>query len=153
VVAVPRRRSSMSASRSFFPAGVRRGRIRAPARPAFVIGCLVPVMTAEALALGLAAPLAVVAAAAALTGVAMGAQAVIFQTAVQTSVGTAVLAGVTAIDLLGSEGGQPVGYALAGPAATAIGAHTLLAVSAADMLTAATAFAFLLPLRVAIRRE
>jgi hypothetical protein len=129
------------------------GRIRPPARPAFVIGCLVPVMTAEALALGLAAPLAIVVLAAALTGLAMGAQAVIFQTAVQADVGTAVLARVAAIDLLGSEGGQPIGYALAGPAAAAIGAHTLLTLGAASMLTAATAFAFLRPLRVTIRNE
>ncbi len=83
------------------------GRSRRPARPAFVIGCLVPVMTAEALALGLGAPLAVVALAAVVTGAAMGAQNVIFQTAMQTSVAHAVLARVTAIDLLGSEGGSP----------------------------------------------
>jgi predicted MFS family arabinose efflux permease len=129
------------------------GRIRPPARPAFVIGCLVPVMTAEALALGLAAPPAIVASAAAITGLAMGAQQVIFRTAVQTSVGPAVLARVTAIDLLGSEGGQPIGYALAGPAAAAAGVHTLLAASAAFMLIAATAFSFLRPLRVTIGDE
>jgi hypothetical protein len=127
------------------------GRSGRPARPAFVIGCLVPVMTAEALALGLGAPLAVVALAAVVTGAAMGAQNVIFQTAMQTSVAPAVLARVTAIDLLGSEGGQPVGYALAGPAGAAVGANTLLAVSAVGTLIAATTFAFLRPLRATIR--
>lgn len=129
------------------------GRARPPARPAFVIGCLVPAMTTEALALGLTAPLPVVALAAALTGLAMGAQTVIFQTAVQANVSAGMLARVAAIDLVGSEGGQPVGYALAGPIAAAVGTHTLLTASALAMLTAATAFAFLSPLRVPIRTE
>jgi Major Facilitator Superfamily len=83
------------------------GRIRPPARPAFVIACLVPVMTAEALALGLGAPLPAVALGAAVTGLAMGAQSVIFQTAMQTSIPPAVLARVTAIDLVGSRAGSP----------------------------------------------
>jgi hypothetical protein len=129
------------------------GRVRPPARPAFVIGCLVPAMTSEALTLGLTEPLAVVALAAALTGLAMGAQAVIFQTAVQANVSAGTLARVAAIDLVGSEGGQPIGYALAGPIAAAIGTRTLLTASALAMLTAATAFAFLRPLRVPIRTE
>jgi hypothetical protein len=110
-------------------------------------------MTAEALALGLTAPLAAVALAAALTGLAMGTQDVIFQTAVQTSVAPAMLARVAAIDLLGSEGGQPIGYALAGPAGAAVGANTLLAASAAGMLITATAFAFLRPLRATTRNQ
>lgn len=126
------------------------GRLRPPARPAFVSACLVPVMTAEALALGLGVPLAVVALAAAVTGVAIGAESVIFQTAVQTGIPPAVLARVTAIDLLGSEGGQPLGYALAGPAAAAAGAHTFLAACAAGMFLAAAAFTLLRPLRITI---
>ena len=62
------------------------GRLRSPARPALVIAVLVPVMTAEALALGLGAPLAAVTVAAAVTGLAMGAQAVLFPVAMQTAV-------------------------------------------------------------------
>jgi hypothetical protein len=89
------------------------GRVRPPARPGVAIACLLPVMTAEALALELGAPLGFVTAAAALTGLAMGVQAVLFQTAMQTSVRPEVLARVAAIDLVGSEGGPPVGYALA----------------------------------------
>jgi hypothetical protein len=114
------------------------------------IACLLPVMTAEALALGLGAPLAVVAVAAPLTGVALGAQAVLFQTAMQTSVRPDVLARVAAIDLVGSEGGQPVGYALAGPLAAAVGAHAFLTASAAAMALAGTAFAFLPTLRAPV---
>jgi MFS family permease len=123
------------------------GRIRPPARPGVAIAGLLPVMTAEALALGLGAPLAAVAAAAVLTGLAMGVQTVFFQTAMQTSVRPDVLARVAAIDLVGSEGGQPVGYALAGPLAAAVGAHAFLTASAAVMAVAGTAFAFLPALR------
>jgi predicted MFS family arabinose efflux permease len=131
---------------------ITAGRIRPPARPAFVIACLVLVMTAQALALGFGAPLAIVALAAAVTGLAMGAEGVIFQTTLQTSIPPAVLARVAAIDLLGSEGGQPVGYALAGPAAAAAGTHAVLAAAAISMALAATAFTLLRPLRAAIDR-
>ncbi|MDR3034979.1 MAG: MFS transporter, partial [Kitasatospora sp.] len=62
------------------------GRARLPARPALVLACLVPVMTAEAMALGLGAPLPAVAAATAASGVAFGVQAVIFPTAMQSTV-------------------------------------------------------------------
>jgi hypothetical protein len=63
----------------------------------------------------------------------------------------AVLARVTAIDLVGSEGGQPAGYALAGPVAAAAGARGYLVASAAVMLVAATAFTLPRPLRVSSR--
>jgi MFS family permease len=123
------------------------GRIRPPARPGLAIAVLMPVMTAEALALGLGAPLAAVAGAAVVTGLAMGVQTVFFATAMQASVRPGVLARVAAIDLLGSEGGQPVGYALAGPAAAAVGAHAFLTGSAVIMAVAGAAFAFLPALR------
>jgi len=126
------------------------GRVRLPGRPALAIAWLMPVMTAEALALGLGAPLAAVAVAAAVTGLAMGVQAVFFQTAMQASVGPGVLARVAAIDLVGSEGGQPVGYALAGPLAVAVGAHAFLTTSAAVMAVAGTAFAFVPALRAEV---
>jgi MFS family permease len=123
------------------------GRIRPPARPGLAVACLMPVMTAEALALGLGAPLAAVAAAAVVTGLAMGVQTVFFRTAMQTSVRPDVLARVAAIDLVGSEGGQPVGYALAGPLAAVTGAHAFLTASAAVMAVAGTAFTFVPALR------
>ena len=127
------------------------GRLRPPTRPTFVIACLVPVMTAQALTLGLGAPLPIVTLAATVTGLAMGAQGVIFQTAMQASIAPAVLARVAAIDLLGSEGGQPIGYTLTGPIAAAVGAHIVLAAGAAGVFIATTAFAFLRPLRVTVR--
>ncbi|MGH3204592.1 MAG: MFS transporter [Streptosporangiaceae bacterium] len=123
------------------------GRVRPPTRPGLAVAVLMPVMTAEALALGLGAPLPAVAAAAAVTGLAMGVQTVLFATAMQASVRPDVLARVVAIDLLGSEGGQPAGYALAGPAAAAVGAHAFLTASALIMAAAGAAFAFLPALR------
>ncbi len=118
-----------------------------PARPARAAACLVPVMTGEALTLGLGAPLAVVAAAAVVTGLAMGGYSVIFQTTVQTAVPAAVLARVSAFDLLGSELAQPAGYALAGPAGMAFGPRTVLTAGSAAMFIAAAAFTLPSPLR------
>jgi hypothetical protein len=129
---------------------VMAGRMKPAARPALLLACLVPVMTAEALALGLGAPLAVVAMATTMSGLAMGVQAVIFATAMQASVPPEVLSRVASIDLLGSEGGQPAGYALAGPAGAAVGAHVVLAAGAIGMFVAAAAFTLLRPLRVRI---
>lgn len=116
-------------------------------RSAYAVACLVPLMTVEAFALGLGAPVAVVAPAAAFTGLAMGIQAVIFQTAMQTTVPAALLARVSAFDLLGSESGQPIGYALAGPIGLAIGPHTFLTVSASGVFLVAIAYTFLPSLR------
>jgi MFS family permease len=127
------------------------GRIRPPARPGLAVAVLMPVMTAEALALGLGAPLAAVAALAVVTGLAMGVQTVFFATAIQASVRPDVLARVAAIDLLGSEGGQPAGYALAGPAAAAVGAHAFLTGSGVVMAVAGVAFAFVPALRAGPR--
>jgi MFS family permease len=123
------------------------GKIKLPPRPALLITCLVPVMTGEAFTLGLGAPLPAVAVATAASGVAFGIQAVIFPTAMQTSIRPEVLSRVTAIDLLGSEAGQPIGYALAGPIGEAVGAHTVLAAAAIGMFIASTAFPLLRPLR------
>ena len=123
------------------------GRIRPPTRPGLAVAVLMPVMTAEAMALGRGAPLGAGAGAAVVTGLAMGVQTVFFATAVQASVRPDVLARVAAIDLVGSEGGQPVGYALAGPLAAAVGAHAFLTASAAIMAAAGAAFTFVPALR------
>lgn len=126
------------------------GRARLPARPALLLACLVPVMTGEAMALGLGAPLPVVAVATAASGLAFGVQAVIFPTAMQSTVPPAVLARVTAIDLLGSEAGQPVGYALAGLVGRAAGMHAVLATAAVSMFAAASVFPVLPSLHLEI---
>jgi len=49
----------------------------------------------------------------------------------QTVVPAAVLAQASALDLLGSETGKPVGYALVGPIGVAVGLHSFLTASAA----------------------
>ena len=84
------------------------------------------------------------------SGAAFGLQAVIFPTAMQSAIAPEVLSRVAAIDLLGSEAGQPVGYALAGPIGQAVGAHAVLAAAAIGMLAGSVAFAFLPSLRTRI---
>jgi hypothetical protein len=126
------------------------GHARMPARPALVIACLVPLMTGEALVLGLGLPLAVVALTTAVSGLAIGVQAVIFPTAMQLSVPPDVLARVTSIDLLTSEGGQPAGYVLAGPVGAAVGPHDYLASAAIGIIAASLAYALLPALRVRV---
>jgi len=88
----------------------------------------------------------------ALSGLAAGVQAVLFPTAMQTVIPPQVLVRVTSIVLLASEAGQPIGYALAGPAGTAFGAHTVPAAGELGMLIASSAFPVLRPLRTEIRR-
>ena len=102
------------------------------------------------MALGIGASLPVVAVAAVGSGVAFGLQAVIFPTAMQSAIAPEVLSRVAAIDLLGSEAGQPVGYALAGPIGQAVGAHAVLAAAAIGMLAGSVAFAFFPSLRTRI---
>lgn len=116
------------------------GRLRL-VRPALLSACLCPLGITEALALGLAAPVPVIAATAAISGVAIGAQSVIFQTTMQSTVPAPVLARVAAFDLLGSELGQPAGYALAGPVGTIVGVRVFLTACAAIALVAVLPFA------------
>jgi hypothetical protein len=116
------------------------GRLRL-SRPPQISACLCPVGIAEALALGLSAPVPVICAAAAISGLAMGAQSVIFQATMQTTVPAPVLARVAAFDLLGSELGQPAGYALAGPLGAAAGVRVFLTASTAVALAAVLPFA------------
>lgn len=122
------------------------GRLR-PSRPLLVSACLCPAGIAEALALGLAAPVPVVGAAAAISGLAMGVQFVIFQTTMQRTVPAAVLARVAAFDLIGSELGQPAGYALAGPVGEAVGVRTFVTACAVIAFVAVLPFAMAPSLR------
>lgn len=90
---------------------VRRLRLR---RPALVVAVVVLVLPAEAAALAVGAPLGLVIAAATFTGVATGIVTVTTQAIMQRNVPAAVLARVSAFDLVGSEVTLPLGYALAG---------------------------------------
>ncbi len=89
------------------------GRLRLR-RPALVVAAVVLVLPAEAAALAVGAPLGLVIAAATLTGVATGIVTVTTQATMQRNVPAAVLARVSAFDLVGSEVTLPLGYALAG---------------------------------------
>ena len=125
---------------------VTAGRL-SPSRPALAASRLVPVMALEALALGLGAPTVVIAAAAVMTGAAMGLQDVIFQTTVQLNIPADVLARVSSIDLIGSELGQPAGYVLAGTVGAAVSAHGFLVTSSVIAVLATGAFTLARPFR------
>jgi hypothetical protein len=126
------------------------GRLRLN-RPALAAACLCPAGIAEALALGLGAPLPVIGATAVISGLAMGAQFVLFVTTMQSTVPAPVLARVAAFDLLGSELGQPAGYAIAGPVGAIVGFRPFLTGCAAIALAAVVPFAVAPSLRA--RRE
>ncbi len=126
------------------------GRLRLN-RPALLAAGLCPAGITEALALGFGAPVPVIGVTAVVSGLAMGAQFVIFQTTMQSSVPAPVLARVAAFDLLGSELGQPVGYAIAGPVGAAVGIRGFLTGCAAIALVAVLPFAVAPSLRT--RRE
>jgi hypothetical protein len=122
------------------------GRIRA-SRPLLVSAWLCPLGVAEAMALGVRAPVPVIAVAAVVSGLVMGVQFVIFQTMLQRTVPGPVLARVAAFDLIGSEIGQPAGYALAGPVGAAIGLRAVMTVGAAFAVAVTLPFAFARTLR------
>jgi hypothetical protein len=129
---------------------VMAGRVRMPGRPALIMACLLPFMAGEVLALGLGLTLPVVALMTAVSGLALGVQAVIFPTAMQTSVPPDMLARVTSIDLLASEGGLPAGYVLAGPVGAAVGPHVYLTFAAIGIIAASVAYALLPSLRIRV---
>jgi MFS family permease len=116
------------------------GRLRL-SRPLQAAACLCPAGIAEAFALGLGAPALAVAFAAVISGLAMGVQFVVFQATLQRTVPAVVLARVTAFDLVGSEIGQPLGYALAGPGAEAFGLRAFMTACAAVALVLVVPFA------------
>jgi MFS family permease len=113
------------------------GRLK-PKRPVVFIAWLPPLIVLEALALGLGGNTVVVAIAALLSGCAVGLQGMFFQTTMQRAVPGEVLGRVAAFDLVASEIGQPVGYALAGPLGIALGLRRLL-VGSAVLAAAGTA--------------
>lgn len=118
-----------------------------PSHPALTASHLVPLMAFEALALGLGLPVEIVGAAAAITGIVMGLQDVLFQTTMQLNIPGDALARVSSIDLIGSELGQPAGYVIAGTLAAAVGPRTFLLVSCVGVVLGTTAFTFARPLR------
>jgi MFS family permease len=112
-----------------------------PKRPVIFMGWLAPLGVVEALAMGLAAPVVVIAVMALCSGCALGLLNVFFQTSMQQGVPGEVLGRVAAFDLVASEVGQPIGYALAGPLGLVIGLRKLLVGCAALAAVGSAAFA------------
>jgi MFS family permease len=83
------------------------------------------------LAIALHAPLALLLAAATVNGLAWAFWSVMWQTSVQTHVAPAMLNRVTSYEVFGSDGSLPIGQALSGPLAGAVGAERVLAASVA----------------------
>jgi MFS family permease len=120
------------------------GRIR-PARPLSVGVLLFSAGTAlYALMLGLPAPVLAIAAAGFVSGFCEGVLDVIWITTLQRRVPRAALARVSSYDTLGSFVFMPVGFALAGPAADALGTSTVL-VGAAGLALASGVLVALVP--------
>jgi MFS family permease len=100
-------------------------RIR-PARPLLTASLLLALLSGQSLALAFVAPVPVIAAAAFLSGLAVMTSNSLFETAEQRHVPAAALSRVSAYDWFGSLTFNPIGFALVGPVAGAIGRKTTL---------------------------
>ena len=118
------------------------GRLRL-ARPMLVAVILSSTSALFAVSLGLALPVAVIAAAALVEGVGHGLFEVIWITALQQRVTGAALARVSSYDALGSFVFMPVGFAIAGPAADAFGLREVLVACAGFAVFSSVAVALL----------
>lgn len=114
-----------------------------PARPMFVAVILGSASALFAVSLGLALPVALIAAATFAEGVGHGLFEVIWITALQQRVTPAALARVSAYDALGSFVFMPIGFAIAGPAADAVGTQDALFAIAALAVASSVLVAFL----------
>lgn len=112
------------------------GRIR-PRRPLYVAAWCATLLAAPFVALGLGAPLAVVVAAALISGVAFDVFGVLWQTTVQREVPGEVLSRVSAYEYVGAYALGPLGVALAGPVELAVGAEVGLLGAAVVLVGAA----------------
>ncbi|MEV6523787.1 MFS transporter [Longispora sp. NPDC051575] len=99
-----------------------------PARPLLVAAAALTVASCQALIIGGAGSLAVIAVLEGVTGVAVALFFTLWETALQTHIPEGSLSRVTSFDLLVTVGSMPVGMALAGPAADAFGLHPTLMV-------------------------
>jgi hypothetical protein len=91
------------------------------------------------LAIALHAALPALLAAAGISGLAWAFWSIMWQTSVQTQVPPAMLNRVTSYEVLGSDGSLPIGQALAGPVAGAVGAERVLGASAVVAVLGCTA--------------
>jgi hypothetical protein len=98
-----------------------------PRRPLLVAGALLVFIGVQAFTLALVAPVPVIAAASFLAGLAVMTSNTLFETALQRHIPPAALSRVSAYDWFGSLTFNPIGFAIVGPVAAAIGrTETLL---------------------------
>ncbi len=102
------------------------------------------------LVLGLRAPLAVLAAFAAVSGLTLSLAETLWTTSLQQRVGDELLARVSAYDWLGSTAGRPLGLALAGVLVSLAGPETVLLVASAGFAVVAVAATFSIARSVAL---
>jgi MFS family permease len=106
-------------------------RPRRPLVSAYLVAALVsPLM----FLLGVAAPIATIVVAAVIAGGAIGVAGTIWPTVLQQRVPASALSRVSAYDWMGSTALRPIGYALVGPLAVAVGIRTTLIGAAAATL-------------------
>jgi MFS family permease len=110
-----------------------------PRRPLLTIGLVFLVTGLQLVLLAAHAPLATIALAAALAGLAFAFGAVIFDTAIQRGIEPAKLSRVSAYNWMGAMVFLPAGYAIAGPVADTIGISTSLWIGAAWLLVSTAA--------------
>lgn len=118
-----------------------RARLR---RPLATIGLVFAISGGQLVLLATHAPLAAIAAAAALAGFAFSFGSVVWETELQRTIAPSKLSRVSAYNWVGAMAFLPAGYAIAGPVAALIGVSTSLWVGAAWLLLS-TAFVFSVP--------
>jgi hypothetical protein len=101
-----------------------------PGRPMVVVGSLMAVNAVQNVLLALRAPFGLVAAGAAASGFAFAFASVIWETVLQRKIPRDRLSRVSAYNWVGAMAFLPLGYALAGPVASAIGVDASLWVAA-----------------------
>jgi hypothetical protein len=98
-----------------------------PRRPLLLAAALLVFLGVQTFTLALVAPVAVIAAAAFLGGLAVMTSNTLFETALQRNIPPAALSRVSAYDWFGSLTFNPIGFAIVGPVAATIGrTETLL---------------------------
>jgi MFS family permease len=118
-----------SAGAGTFAGGLVTMRVR-PRRPLLLASWMLVFLGVQSFALALVAPVPVIAACAVLAGVAVMTSNTLFETALQRHVPPAALSRVSAYDWFGSLTFNPIGFALVGPLAGAIGRQGTLLVPA-----------------------
>jgi hypothetical protein len=123
-----------------------------PGRPMVAIGCLMAVNAAQDVLLAVRAPFGVIAAGAAASGFAFAFGSVIWETVLQRKIPRDRLSRVSAYNWMGAMVFLPLGYAVAGPVAAAIGIDASLWVAAA-WIVLSTAAVLSVPSVRAVRME